>query len=480
MTRLAQIGAVLVAYLVVVAAIGTVAARRTSAEPEDYFLGGRAARTLVLFMALFGTNVTPFVLMGIPGIAYHDGVGVYGMNAAIVALGIPLSFWLIGEPARVAARRLGAITPAELYARLLGSEPVGIVMFLLFFAFTVPYMVTAVLGVGLAVDVLTDGTVPFAAAAAAILVVTLAYTAAGGMRATMWTNVFQGATFLVFVVVAFFLVTEHHGGVAALVARVGGKAPTLLVKRGHPAFEPGRWNSWALAISLTVIAFPHMLVRIFAARDARTLKNTCMLYPVALVALWLPVVLLGVFGAVLVPGLAGKASDRILPLLVRTELPPVLQGMGLAGILAAVMSTLDAQLLTLSSMLGRDVLRVLRPDLSPRVEVRLGRAFTLGLAVLVYVLVLARPASIFGIAAFSFSGYVMLVPTLYLALVWRRFSAPAALASMIGGVAVLGAAMAAGNAPLGLLPVAWGFAAATILAVVVPHTPLGRRAAPSR
>ena len=353
-------------------------------------------------------------------------------------------------------------------------------MFLLFFAFTVPYMVTAVLGVGLAVDVLTDGTVPFAAAAAAILVVTLAYTAAGGMRATMWTNVFQGATFLVFVVVAFFLVTEHHGGVAALVARVGGKAPTLLVKRGHPAFEPGRWNSWALAISLTVIAFPHMLVRIFAARDARTLKNTCMLYPVALVALWLPVVLLGVFGAVLVPGLAGKASDRILPLLVRTELPPVLQGMGLAGILAAVMSTLDAQLLTLSSMLGRDVLRVLRPDLSPRVEVRLGRAFTLGLAVLVYVLVLARPASIFGIAAFSFSGYVMLVPTLYLALVWRRFSAPAALASMIGGVAVLGAAMAAGNAPLGLLPVAWGFAAATILAVVVPHTPLGRRAAPSR
>jgi len=468
-SRLAVIGAVIAAYLVVVAVIGAVAARRTRANPEDYFLGGRAARTVVLFMALFGTNVTPFVLMGIPGIAYHDGVGVFGMNAAIVALGIPLTFWLIGEPARRAARNLGAITPAELYARRLDSKAVGVVMFALFFAFTVPYMATAVLGVGLAVDVLSDGTVPFAAAAAGILLVTLAYTAAGGMRATMWTNVFQGATFLVFVVVAFFVITGRHGGVAALFEQVAAQAPALLVKGDRPAFAFGRWNSWALAISLTVIAFPHMLVRIFAARGPQTLKNTCMLYPPALVLLWAPVVLLGVFGAVLFPGLEGKHSDRVLPLLVRADLPPVLQGVGLAGLLAAVMSTLDAQLLTLSSMLGRDVLRVVRPDLAPRAEVRIGRLFTLGLGLVVYAVVVARPASIFQIAAFSFSGYVMLVPTLYLGLAWPRFDARAALASMAGGVVVLGAAMVPEAPPLGVLPVAWGLAAAVALALVVPR-----------
>lgn len=114
MSDLTLLAVLCLVYFAIVLAIGAVAYRRTSGSAEDYFLGGRSARTVVLFMALFGTNVTPFVLMGIPGLAYHQGVGVFGVNAAIVALGIPLTFWLIGDPARRAARRLGAITPAEL------------------------------------------------------------------------------------------------------------------------------------------------------------------------------------------------------------------------------------------------------------------------------------------------------------------------------------------------------------------------------
>ena len=116
-------------YFAIVLAIGAAAYRRTGSGSEEYFLGGRTARTLVLFMALFGTNVTPFVLMGIPGLSYHHGVGVFGLNAAIVALGIPLTFWLIGDPAWRAARRVGAITPAELFAERFASPAVGYVLF---------------------------------------------------------------------------------------------------------------------------------------------------------------------------------------------------------------------------------------------------------------------------------------------------------------------------------------------------------------
>ena len=76
------------AYLVLVLGIGCVTARRSSTGLGEYFLGGRTARTVVVFMALLGTNVTPFVIMGIPGLSYHHGVGVFGLNAAIVALGI--------------------------------------------------------------------------------------------------------------------------------------------------------------------------------------------------------------------------------------------------------------------------------------------------------------------------------------------------------------------------------------------------------
>ncbi|MBK6917300.1 MAG: sodium:solute symporter family protein [Deltaproteobacteria bacterium] len=454
-------------YFGVVLVVGAVAARATSANAEDFFLGSRSARTLVLFMALFGTNVTPFVLLGIPGLAYHEGVGVFGYNAAIVALGIPLSFWLIARPAWHEARRQGAISPAELYARKLGSPALGVVLFGAFTIYTLPYMVTSVIGVALATEVFSGGAIDGRLAALALLVVTAIYTAVGGMRATMWTNVVQGVVFMGFVLAAFVAIAAGLGGPAAATAAVLERAPSLLVLGDRPRFAAGAWGSWALAISLTVIAFPHMLVRVFAARDPAALRNTVRLYPAALVLLWLPVVLIGVWGAVAVPGLEGRASDRVLPMMVVQHLPPWMHGVGLAAILAAVMSTLDAQFLTLSSMFGRDVLRRIRRDLHERTEVRAGQVFSLLLAAITWALVVWSPASIFGLATFSFSGYVMLVPTLWAALVWRRFTATAAMASIVAGNAVLLLTMRAGT-PLGLLPVAWGLAAASVVALVLP------------
>ena len=454
------------AYFGVVLGIGVVAARHTGRSAEDYFLGGRTAKTVVLFMALFGTNVTPFVLMGIPGLAYHHGVGVFGHNAAIVALGIPLSFYLIGYPAWRAAKQTGAITPAELYAVRLNSPSVGTVLFVAYVVYTLPYMVTAVLGVGLAVDTLTEGAVSFELAAALILTITIGYTIVGGMRATMWTNVFQGTVFLGFMLVAFVLVASALGGFEAATTRVAERAPELLVKGDRPMFAPTSWASWALAISLTVIAFPHMLVRIFAARDVNALKNACRLYPLSLVLLWVPAVMFGVWGAAVFPGLEGRASDEIFPLLVREFLGPGLRGVALAGILAAVMSTLDAQFLTLSSMLSRDLLRRRWPQLSEGREVAYGRVFVLAFAAVTYVFVLVRPASIFQIASFSFSGYVMLVPTLFLGLRWRKFTATGAIASIVVGNGVLLVTFALPEPPWGVLPVAWGLAAAVLAALV--------------
>ncbi len=454
---------VIVVYFVITLLIGLVAWRRTQSTAEDYFLGGRTAKTVVLFMALFGTNVTPFVLMGIPGLAYHHGISVFGHNAAIVVLGIPLTFWLIGYPAWIAAKRIGAVTPSELYARRFGSRWFGWVLFAVFFVYTVPYMVTAVFGVGLAVDVLSEGQIGFEAAAAGILVITLAYTSLGGMRATMWTNVFQGAVFLGFSLLAFVLIARDLGGLGTLMQEVHARSPELFEISDAPPFRPAAWASWALAIALTVIAFPHMLVRIFAANDVQSLKNACRYYPLAMVLLWIPAVLFGIWGTLEFPELAGKESDRVFPLLVLAHLGPLLQGVALAGILAAVMSTLDAQMLTLSSMLTRDVLPSRVPD---RWQVILGRGFLVVLAAVTWIIVIQRPASIFTVAALSFSGYVTLVPTLLLGLRWRRFTVWGATASIVLGNAVMLASWLEWLPSFGWLPVAWGLAAAIIGAVV--------------
>jgi solute:Na+ symporter, SSS family len=454
---------VIVVYFVIVLIIGALAYRKTASTAEDYFLGNRAAKSVVLFMALFGTNVTPFVLMGIPGMAYHHGIAVFGLNAAIIVLGIPLTFWVIGYPAWAIAKRLKVITPVELYAQRFDSRWFGWLLFAVFFIYTIPYMVTSVAGVGIAFDVLSEGAIGFEAAAAGILVITLVYTSLGGMKATMWTNVFQGAVFLGFSLLAFVLIADELGGLPEIMARVQAESPQLLERPTHGPFAPGAWASWALAISLTVIAFPHMLVRVFAANDAEALKNACRYYPLAMVLLWIPAVLFGMWGTLEHPGLDGRASDAVFPLLVLDHLGPTLQGVALAGILAAVMSTLDAQMLTLSSMLTRDVLP---PSIGERHPVRLGRVFLVLLAGLTWWIVIRQPASIFTLASASFSGYVTVVPTLLLGLHWRRFTVWGATASLLLGNVVLVLSFAGVIPQLGLLPVAWGLGAAIVGAVL--------------
>lgn len=454
---------VIVAYFVIVLIIGALAFRATTSTAEDYFLGNRAAKSVVLFMALFGTNVTPFVLMGIPGLAYHHGIAVFGLNAAIIVLGIPLTFWVIGYPAWKIAKRLRVITPVELYARRFDSRWFGWLLFTVFFIYTVPYMVTSVAGVGIAFEVLSEGTIGFEAAAAGILVITLVYTSLGGMKATMWTNVFQGAVFLGFSLLAFALIAGDLGGVSQIMSRVQVDSPSLLERPSQGPFAPGAWASWALAISLTVIAFPHMLVRVFAANDAQALKNACRYYPPAMVLLWIPAVLFGMWGTLEHPGLEGRASDAVFPLLVLDHLGPMLEGVALASILAAVMSTLDAQLLTLSSMLIRDVLP---PSVGERHPVGLGRVFLVVLAGVTFWIVLRQPASIFTLASVSFSGYVTIVPTLLLGLHWRRFTVWGATASLLAGNLVLVLSFAGVIPQLGLLPVAWGLGAAIVGAVI--------------
>ena len=449
---------VVVAYFAALVLIGTAAFRRTSATPEDYFLGGRTAKSVVLFMALLGTNVTPFLLMGIPGMAYHQGIGVFGYNAAIVAFAVPLTFYAIGYPAWIAAKQTGAVTPAELYARRLNSPTLGRVMFAVYFVYTLAYMVTGVSGVGLAVDVFTRQTVSFEAAAAGILIITVLYTSLGGMRATMWTNVFQGAVFALFLIFAFFAITADFGGVAAAAGEVERRFPHLLMTPNSPPFDAVSWASWAVVMAFAVISFPHMLIRVFAAKDATSLKNSVRFYPFLMTLLFLFATVLGLWGRLEFADFQGRESDQVFPLLIQNHLGPWMQGLALAGILAAVMSTLDAQILTLSSMLTRDVVG----GLSERRQVVLGRVFGVALGGCSFLIAAARPASIFSIAGVAFSGYITLIPTLWFGLRWRSATAVGAIASIVTGNVVMIAAYNGWWWDGGVHPGAWGLVAAAV------------------
>lgn len=467
-------GTGLLIYAAAVLTVGLLAARkRRDGGAEEYFLAGRGLGTLVLFMALFGTNATPFVLMGVPGQAYRDGLGIFSLNAPIVALGIPLSFWAIGAPARRRARELGALTPAELYSRALGSPWVGRLLVLFFTAYTLPYMVTSIRGAAVALEIGSGGTLDSRWGAIGVLALAVLYTSLGGMRATAWTNVLQGFLFLSFMVVGGVLFARGVGAegaaetasISGAMQRLAAERPDLLSIGAGGLFAPKAWASWGLAISLTVVAFPHMFARLLAADSDRSLKRICLLYPGALALLWVPAVCIGAWGALAFPGLEGRASDGIFPLMVERFLPPTWQALGFIAVLAAVMSTLDAMLLTLGSMVTRDLLpRPADQAAAERRDVVLGRWLSLGFAVLVYLLWRFAPQSIYALASVAFSGYVCLVPTLLLGVRWRRFDARAGIGSLLVGNGVYFAALASGDGLSaamqpgwgGFLPVVWG------------------------
>lgn len=473
----ALLGLTLGLYALTVIGLGLFARRRSSRSPEEYFLAGRGLGTLVLFMALFGTNATSFVLVGIPARAYHDGIGTFGLNAPIVALGIPLTFWAIGSPARRMGRRLAALTPAELYARRFGSRAVGLFLFLFFTLYTLPYMVQAVKGAAVTLSQAAGGGVPEWAGGLAVTLLALVYTSLGGMRATAWTNVFQGALFLVLMVGALFFLAAGLGGFQAATEAVRERDPELLRIGGGGLFEPRAWASWGLVISLTVIGFPHMLARLMAGGSDESLRNVCRLYPLAMALLWVPAVMIGVWGAAAFPGLEGRESDRIFSLMTGAHLPAWLGPLGVVAVLAAVMSTLDAQILTLSSMLVRDVKdpyfggsaggpegpgRSQRPG---RADVLAGRGFAVLIGAAVFTLAQVWGASVFDISRMAFSGYVTLVPTLLLGVRWRRFTAGGAIASILVGNAVLAGAWIFEPPLLGFLPVFWALLFGTAAAV---------------
>jgi Na+/proline symporter len=230
---LTTVALALALYAIVVLGVGALATRRASKDPAEYFLAGRGLGSVVLFMALFGTNCTAFVLIGIPGQAYRDGIATFFANAPAIALGVPWTFWLIGRPARRLGLALGALTPAELYARRLGSRAVGVLLFGVYTLYTLPYMVTAVQGASVALATATGGALSPTVAGTGVLAVALVYTSLGGMRATAWTNVVQGTLFLAFVVAALFVYANGvGGGLGGAWARASGRA------RARPSRRP--------------------------------------------------------------------------------------------------------------------------------------------------------------------------------------------------------------------------------------------------
>jgi len=422
---------VVVGYFALLLGIGALARRRARGTADDYFIASRSLPPLVLFLTMAATNFSAFTVFGFSGAGWRIGYAFYPIMAFGTAF-MALSFYFIGRPVWKLGKERGLITPPEFIFDRFGSTTLRLLFFTVLTVFTLPYLAMQPMAAGYALEGLLG--IPYLAGAALITAVMLLYTFFGGMRGVAWTDVFQGGALIVLLFVALGMIAAPFGGIAAANRAAAAQMPQLFSRPGMgDALGPGIWLGYMLLWLLCDPMFPQLFQRFYAARNERALGITMSLYPLITGTLFLLPVAIGVIGRLAFPSLpADTASDKILPLLLEGYVPPVVEALVLTAALAALMSTLDSQLLTLSSMFTRDLVEPLSKrghHTSPWV----GKLFVIGLALVGLAIAVRPPATFLTIATETFTGLAVLFPTVISGLYWRRATAKGAIASIITG-----------------------------------------------
>ncbi len=449
--------AVMAGYLAVLLAIGLLARNRRRRSADDYFLASRTLPGWVLFLTMAATNFSAFTAFGVAGAGWRSGYAFYPIMAFGTGF-MALTFAIIGRPVWHLGKQHGLITPPELVFQRTRSPALRLVFFVVMTLFTLPYLAMQPMAAGYALESLLG--LPYFAGAALITAIMLAYTFLGGFRGVAWTDVFQGGMLVVLMGAALVAIAAPLGGVAAANRTAAAALPALFSRPGlDQAFGPGIWFGYMLLWFFCDPMFPQLFQRFYAARTPRALATTMGLYPLVTGLVFLFPVAIGVIGRVSFPTLPpGTTSDQILPLLLRSHASPVLEALVLTAALAALMSTLDSQLLTLSSMFARDVVgpfwaRRRRTSEGEPLPEWMGKAFVVALAVSGLVIAYRPPATFVEIATETFTGLAVLFPVVVGAIYWPRMNARAAIAAILVGESLVGAYHVQALPTFGTLPV---------------------------
>ncbi|MCH8905296.1 MAG: sodium:solute symporter family protein [Bacteroidetes bacterium] len=290
------------------------------------------------------------------------------------------------------------------------------------------------------------------------------YVFLGGMRSVAATDVVQGILMFIMMFLAVWIISDKLGGLRIANQSVMDINPDLFSRQGGEGhFTYKTWFSSMILWMLCVPMFPQMFMRFFIAKNAASFKISTILYAVIPLALFIGPVIIGVLGHLNYPNLEGNAPDKILPMLLMELVPIGITAIILVGAIAAFMSTLDSQLLALSTMITRDLyVGFFNPKLKFRAQVIFGKVMIVILAGVGLLLAANPPTAIYDLVKYAFTGYAVLFPTT-VAVIYLKRKIPAL--SCIGSI-LLGEAFVLGSY-LGWIPDSLLFGFDLILPVII-------------
>jgi len=425
-------------YLIILAFIGWWSNRFTKNESQ-YYIGGRHVHIVAASLSDKASDFSGWLMLGYPGSAFKSGLGA--IWAAIGCLGGTLLNWtMMAVRLRIYAGKLKAITiPDFLEARV--KDHTKIIRFLsgLFILIFMTAYVSAQFAAG-GKTFAAAFEVDYTWGALITFIILVAYVIVGGFFAVVWTDVFQALLMVSVLIVVPFLVVAEAGGFENALSIIGSADPTKLDPFGGAVgmaaivFAIG-YASWIVGY----IGQPHIQTRFMAAKDPRELRRPGIFISI----IWTILVLWGAFfGGFLGFALVQNGSlpnidpEQIIPTLIVHFTHPLVAGILISGIISAVMSTADSQLLVAASAVGRDYIhKIFNYETTQKQMVNIGRVvvFVLGIVALWFAL---RPNPlVYGMVATAWGGLgVGFGPPLILSLWWKRITKEGIIVGMIYGL----------------------------------------------
>lgn len=461
-------------YLALLLALGLFASRMFRGTSHDYQLASHSIGPFLLLMSLFGTTMTAFALVGSTGESFKEGIGVYGMLASSSGIIHSLCFFLLGVKLWGFGKKYGYRTQIQFFRDRLESDRIGLLLFPILVGLVIPYLLIGVMASGSVINGVTQGTmisgeltnptfeegtfpefleqgekgfavdgskggVPRQLASLVICGVVLIYVFFGGMRGTAWANAFQTMVFMVLGIVTFCVIASRLGGQETLLANLQEIA-THVSKEKLTRIEVSKLQFFTyLLVPFSVGMFPHLFQHWLTAKSANSFKLPVVAHPLFIMIVWVPCVLIGIWATsdlIQIPPPVKANPNIVLPFMVKKLAGPVLGGFLTAGILAAIMSSLDSQFLCLGTIFSTDIVShyVGEERFTDRQKVILTRVFIVAIVALTYFFSLFEPRRVFTLGVWCFSGFSSLFPLVFASLYWKRLTKAGAYAGILTAI----------------------------------------------
>lgn len=441
----------IVLYLIMMIAIGIKFSKQNN-DVGDFYLGGRKLGPIVTAMSAEASDMSSYLLMGLPGLAYLTGVADVGWTIIGLAVGTYLNWLLVAKKLRIYSQKCGAITIPDFFSKRYHDKSNVImgISALIILIFFIPYTASGFSACGKLFNSLFGFDYHFAMILSAVIIIS--YTSIGGFLAASTTDLIQSIAMTAALIIIVLFGVDKAGGIDVVIENAKNIEGYFSMSSMHD-YTTGGSSPYGVITIISTLAWglgyfgmPHILLRFMAIEDCKKVKISRRIATVWVVISMAIAVLIGIIGNAMtangsIESLKTSAdSEKVIMsmAMLMSEngiIAALIAGIIFAGILACTMSTSDSQLLAASSSMSENFIKgVFKVNLSEKQSMNIARIVLFVIAFLSIVIAWNPDSSVFGIVSFAWAGFgATFGPVMLASLFWKRSNKYGAIAGMISG-----------------------------------------------